>query len=265
VADLQELSKLFTELQSEVGTLIKRKTDFTRENIKLEARVHYLNGRITSLEDEITTIKAKKQTAIDGLEKEISMLKKACVAAQREKQRIYTAIEVAKSTASAAQKARVAEDERLEAAISDKTHALQGIREEVEIEKGNLVVVQGDIVTANRILTALAEKVEAKKTATASKIATLDASIVAAKEKHRNVVSKLEDTQDELEEIDQKLTQKRIEAEAHDKKRQEFQEYEKRATTALEARESAILEREKELDRQVTLAGRRHGILDKAR
>jgi multidrug efflux pump subunit AcrA (membrane-fusion protein) len=263
VADPQEFSRLLTEFQAEVTSLSKQKTTLEQENVKLTAQNMYLGGVIRSLESDIVEVKARKQKVIEGLEKQIDSVKDKHEVAVKEYDQILVDIELAKSKRMTDKEHANAESAQLNEDITGKRQTLSALNSEIAVAHGDLEDVQGEIKVAKGQLAKLDSDLIARKNANMAEVRESEMAIVAAKADHSEIMGKLDDARDELNELDTQLETKRAEAIAIDKKHEEFLEYERVSTIALETRETALLGKEENLEEQLTLVKRRNSILAK--
>lgn len=263
MADLAGFNKLFTELQNEVVVLAKDKNDFTQEIINLDAKVVYLKKTVGKLQDEIDEKKAKNQTTVDELQREVLLLKSSREENEKYIQDLHTKAKLAESTLHTMQKSTEEECTRLNDVIDDKKAVIAGYVEEIELHKGNLATIKEEVRASEKVAEVLDQQVSTRTAEVSAEINALEKDVVTIQEQKRGVVSQLDNKQDDLEELERKLEFKQTEFDELTKKHQEFLEYEKRANIALEARETAILSKEKELGMEIARANRRGAILDK--
>lgn len=229
----------------------------------LEARKAYLESSIGELSKSFDAIKLENASKAAKLRENIDALVAERVMAEKSIEQLQ--LEAKSSESNLHDRKQVAEGElkRLAATITDKNMVITGLGEEIEAHKVELIDAQKKVVTLNGEIDQLASQIPAKKLEVDSEIAKLESSVAHAREEYRKFAVKANNKQDELESIDDKLTNKQNELRDVAKKHQEFLAYEKRSVSALEAREAALLEKEEDLDTQLTRARRRNSVLDK--
>lgn len=258
---LKQFSDLFTELQTEVDVLQKQKTDISKELVTKEARLAYLNGAIVQTEKTLDQAKKKQQTAIAELEQNVQDLKTERAQADKAIVEAKLELEVVTSEAQAVTENSEAEAKRLETIITDKQQQVAVLEVQISKAKESLEKIRKEITESKGVLTVLDDEIAAKQTESDAKMAELNTMVAEVVTLHRDAVAKLDEKQDELEAITEKVDQLQVKHDSLAKKITDFADYESRAKKALQAREQALIEGEANLA-DARRRARSSGILD---
>lgn len=137
--------------------------------------------------------------------------------------------------------------QRIKLAEQSFSDGLEALNREVQSQVSKKLSLEKEIEAVGQTLTELHTSFEQEK-------ADLEGKIAEKRQKHNKLTDLIADVAGQLETAEAKLK-------ATKKQHKEFMEYRTRANAELEARESAILEKEEKLDTILSTAKRRTSIL----
>ncbi len=258
----QKLSQLFAELENESTALAKKKADLTGEVTTLTAKQQFLTGSIADLGKERENSSAKHTQAVQKRYTELKELDQVITGLKTDIGKLGERKKVAEAELQGVQVSHEKQIKILDEQIKIKQDHSE-LNKQIE-DKHNLInTLDSQISDHKQILNKLDEDLEFETSESKKALGKLSTKIDEAEKNYQLAVGKLDDKLDELEDLGQKITEaEAIIAEAVIK-RKEFNAYEQKAIKALEARESALVQGEKQLQTQVVTSKRRYGVLDK--
>ena len=262
MAALLKFNELFTELENEVATLDKKKVELNTSVTTLQARETYLKGSLAELDKQSRNTQKKqaeaeqlRQEELDALDDTIAEVKGYIKELENDKSIVIAELDSMKVLRGKVikeldEQIKLKKDQsELDKQIDDKHDLVNKLESQISEHK--------------EAINKLGEDIEAKTVEHNKALQELATEANMADNDYQSAVTRLEDKSEELDGIEEKIKIARSELNEVEGKDREFREYEKKAVAALEAREAALLQSEKQLDIQIITSRRRHGVLDK--
>lgn len=263
MSDLQEFNKLFTVLEDRVVALDKREAEATR-NIKTS------EARYTFLKDEIKKLEQQRDQHVESHIEAVKQAKTAQETANQDLANIETAGLRLKAQHEQKNKVLVDQLAVLETRLSDTNHNITAARQVIAgltEQKTNLLAeierLKQTIVSKKFDIEQVEENLIKQKTNADEELLAIKNSIDTAKRELSEVIGNTTKAHDELSEVNLKIktagsrlgeTNK-----AHDKLLKQDQERSK----ALDIREAALTEQERQLEVRIITSRRRNPALEK--
>lgn len=262
MADQHELSKLLAEFQTEVNDLEKRQKQLTQSCNTLEAKKVYLESKVKKLTDTSLQAEEKATSSVKTKTDELVAVEVKLTANQKTLENLERKAKEAESTLATAIKDTEIEVIRRNKLLNEKKQeltALEGIvagaEQELQITHENMAVAAGNLAT-------LDAEIEQTKVEHNELIKELNEEATQAHTRISGLNKQILNTENELKNLQNKVASARSELAEVAKQKAAFKDYETKARGALAAHESAIMERERQLDIQIVTSRRRHGVLD---
>lgn len=259
----QKFSDLYTELQKEVVVLDRKKIGLITKLTTLEAKEAFLRGSVTNLDKRSKEALKKHTEAEEKRQEELGALDDTIDDVKKYVKDLESSKKVAEAELISLQNTHDKKIVQFDKTCKAKQNEAMALDDRISAKKMELREVENRIYASSEKLETINNTVEAKKLSTQEFMDDIAARESEVNKQYQLTIGKFDDKQDELEELEKKIDGRKKVIIESEKKQQDFLDYEKRATTALESRESALLEGEKELERNTILARRRHGVLDK--
>ena len=258
----QKFNELFAELENEVVELDKKKTALDGAIMTLQARETYLKGSVADLnkqakEAQKGQIEAEqtRQEELDALDDTIFQVKEHIKGLENDKK-------IAKAELDSLKVSCEKQLKELDEQIIAKKDQSE-LDKQIEDKHSLINNLEAQISETKEALNSLVEDIEAKTVEHDNALKELATQANEFDKEYQLAVSRLEDKTEELDNIEEKLKDAQSQLTEAERKDREFKDYEKKAIAALETRESALLQGEKQLDIQIVTSRRRHGVLDK--
>lgn len=244
---MAELQAALEQFKSEVATLKKQKTHLTQDITVLSSKKTFLEGAIKKLEVAKNLAKKKYDAKINDLIEDLEAIELAIDERKIDLKLLLDKIEIAKSDLQGLQNRATAETTELAKQLRLKKGEI------TEAEKAyNKILKQSDDVSEKIAaelvkLDSIRSKVKQTQEDADSEISLIGQNIIIAKDKLNKFNDKIDDKAKQYDDLTDAITEQMAKNKELLKQHDEFLEYEKRAKKALQARESALLEGERNL------------------
>lgn len=244
---MPDLQAAFDEFKSEVAGLEKQKTGLIQDLVVLTSRKGFLEKSIKELGIAKNLAKSKYDDKINALIEDLEAVEIALDERKIDLKLALDKIDDAKT-----------ELKTLEDRIADETtkldKQLKAKKNEItEAEKlKTMAIAESGAISKQTIaergkLDKITARVKEAQAEADSEIAEIGKSVVTVQAKLKELNDKIDDKAKQYEDLTDDITAERAKLSAITKKHNDFLEYEKRAKKALEARESSLLQGERNL------------------
>lgn len=264
MADLQKFKDFLAQaeaLDKDIVELESKRTNLEGDVVTLTAKQQYLQGSVEGLKETIIDLTTTKNSAVAQSEAEVILLETRKATLQND----IGQLERSMKSAEASYAAELTRSNRSEADQRKIIADLQATIQDIESQKH---IIQSQVDESSVQLAQIAKQVADSMARLAECVAKEQEAndlLVTQQTTAQNVISVVtEETRQAkkaLEEAVNTLDEVRIATAEAEKKHDGYKDYERRANKVLEAREQAILAREKELTVEVTQTRRRNSIL----
>lgn len=258
---MPNLQAALDEFKSEVALLEKTKTGLIQDNIGLESKKTFLTGAVRDLEIAKNLAKKKYDKTINALVEDLEAVETAIDERKIDLKLALDKIDNAKS------ELKIQEDKN-SAKIIESARQLQLKKGEITATESlkkkaleELVATTKQVKVEQAKLGDVAGKLKTTKDEAESEITQISQRVVEAHNQLKKIKDKIDKKALQYTDLEEATALMQIKLTDMTKQHNDFLEYEKRAKKALEARESALLQGE----RNLAVAKRRNpsSVLDK--
>lgn len=244
---MAELQAALDEFKSEVEGLEKKRTGLCQDIIGLESKKSFLKVAVSKFEVAKNLAKKKYDAKINALIEDLEAIELAIDERKIDLKLLLDKIEIAKSDLQELQNKATAETTELDKQLRLKKGEITEA-EKAKIKLSDIISkLDKQITDKRKKVEDITSVVNQAQVDADSEIAIIGQNIVIARGELKELNDKIDDKAKQFDDVANAVTNEKTILEAITKQQSDFIEYEKRAKKALEARESALLEGERNL------------------